>query len=103
MFAGDSQMLRNKRHFVISVIAINMYYCNFSFINPAGLWKDVSHEKDVWLAFGCHPKSATDFSMQYYNGLRACLQHEKVVALGEIGLDYSGRLVQVYLDLHSLQ
>ena len=27
MFAGDSQMLRNKCHFVISLIAINMFYC----------------------------------------------------------------------------
>ena len=27
MFAGDSEMLRNKRHFVISVIAINGFYC----------------------------------------------------------------------------
>ena len=27
MFARDSQMLRNKRHFVISVIAINVFYC----------------------------------------------------------------------------
>lgn len=60
-----------------------------------GLWKDVSCEKDVWLAFGCHPKSATDFSMKCFNGLRECLQHEKVVALGEIGLDYSGTLVHM--------
>ena len=28
MFARDSQMLRNKRHFVINVIAINVFYCN---------------------------------------------------------------------------
>ena len=27
MFAGDSQMLRNKRDFVISVIAINVFCC----------------------------------------------------------------------------
>ena len=27
MFAGDSQMLRNKCHFVISVIAINVFDC----------------------------------------------------------------------------
>ena len=27
MFAGDFLMLRNKRHFVISVIAINVFYC----------------------------------------------------------------------------
>ena len=26
MFAGDSQTLRNKRHFVIGVIAINVFY-----------------------------------------------------------------------------
>ena len=28
MHAGDTQTLRNKRHFVISVIAINVFYCN---------------------------------------------------------------------------
>ena len=27
MFAGDSKMLRNKRHFFISVITINVFYC----------------------------------------------------------------------------
>ena len=27
MFAGDSQTLLNKHHFVISVIAINVFYC----------------------------------------------------------------------------
>ena len=27
MFAGDFLMLHNKRHFVISVMAINMFYC----------------------------------------------------------------------------
>ena len=27
MFAGDSQMLHNKHHFIISVIVINLFYC----------------------------------------------------------------------------
>ena len=27
MFAGDSQMLPNKHHLVISVIAIDVFYC----------------------------------------------------------------------------
>ena len=27
MFAGDSQTLLNKRHLIISVIAINVFYC----------------------------------------------------------------------------
>ena len=32
MFARDSQMLRNKRHFIINVIAINMFYCIYKII-----------------------------------------------------------------------
>ena len=32
MFARDSQRLRNKRHFVISLIAINMFYCIYTWI-----------------------------------------------------------------------
>lgn len=47
-------------------------------------------EDGVWLAFGCHPKHATEFTPKNEEGLRRCLQNEKVVALGEIGLDYSG-------------
>ena len=27
MFARDSPMLRNKRHFIISLVAINVFYC----------------------------------------------------------------------------
>ena len=33
MFAGDFLMLRNKRHFVISVIAINVFYCISKYIH----------------------------------------------------------------------
>lgn len=76
-------------------------FCNPLTFKSEGLWKDVSCEKDVWLAFGCHPKSATDFSMKCYNGLRECLQHEKVVALGEIGLDYSGTFKQ-HMDVQKI-
>ena len=32
MFARDSKTLRNKRHSVISVIAINMFYCIMIFL-----------------------------------------------------------------------
>lgn len=39
---------------------------------------------------GCHPKMATDFTAASEAGLRQCLKHNKCVALGEIGLDYSG-------------
>ena len=36
MFTRDSQMLSNKRHFVISVIALNVFYCT----------NDLSYVKD---------------------------------------------------------
>ncbi|XP_061187774.1 uncharacterized protein LOC133195836 [Saccostrea echinata] len=76
-------------------------FCNPFTFKADGLWKDVSYEEDVWLAFGCHPKSATDFSLQSYNGLKTCLQHRKVVALGEIGLDYSGTFKQ-HMDVQKI-
>lgn len=47
-------------------------------------------EGNVWFAMGCHPKMATDFTEKAEWGLKQCLKHAKCVALGEIGLDYSG-------------
>ncbi|XP_060067541.1 uncharacterized protein LOC132547757 [Ylistrum balloti] len=65
-------------------------FCHPGSFRQEGLWKEIALEEDVWLAFGCHPKNATEFSPRAEAGLVRCLQHKKVVALGEIGLDYSG-------------
>ncbi|XP_069101687.1 uncharacterized protein [Argopecten irradians] len=65
-------------------------FCHPSSFRSEGLWRDIALEEDVWLAFGCHPKNATEFSPRAEEGLLRCLQHKRVVALGEIGLDYSG-------------
>lgn len=67
-----------------------VYIKNVLLVCLAGLWKEVALEDDVWMAFGCHPKHATEFTPRAEEGLIRCLQHKKVVALGEIGLDYSG-------------
>ena len=48
-----------------------------------------SGDKDVWFTFGCHPHFAEDFDVSVVQALRNALRHPKVVALGEIGLDYS--------------
>ncbi|CAL1541426.1 unnamed protein product [Lymnaea stagnalis] len=67
--------------------------CVAVFCNPntfSAKCETVSGEDGVWLAFGCHPKSATEFKDVHEQGLRKYLSHPKVVALGEIGLDYSG-------------
>ena len=47
-------------------------------------------EDNVWFAMGCHPKMATEFNQTAELGLKYYLKHRKCVALGEIGLDYSG-------------
>ena len=47
------------------------------------------NDPDVWYTFGCHPHFAEDFDASVILALRRALRHPKVVALGEIGLDYS--------------
>jgi len=58
-----------------------------------------SHIDNVWLALGCHPKNATRFSEGHLRGLRRALGGPRVVALGEVGLDYSG----TFVDLADIQ
>ena len=52
----------------------------------------LEQENNVWFAMGCHPKSAVEFSPEIESGLRDLLTNTpRVVALGEIGLDYSSK------------
>ncbi|KAK3089730.1 hypothetical protein FSP39_005981 [Pinctada imbricata] len=69
-------------------------FCNPGSFKREGLWTSVAEEENVWLTFGCHPKNATEFTARAEEGLRKCLTNDKVVALGEIGLDYSGMFYQ---------
>lgn len=43
---------------------------------------------DVWVAFGVHPHEARRWGDGDQRRLRSLLDHEKVVAVGECGLDY---------------
>ncbi|CAH1784245.1 unnamed protein product [Owenia fusiformis] len=70
-------------------------FCNpASFTPKGGLWKDILAAPNVWGTFGCHPKRATEYDKIAEDGLKMCMLEEKVVALGEIGLDYSGSFEQ---------
>lgn len=52
-------------------------------------WKRVLSDESVWGAFGCHPRRARDYTDEVEKHLVRALDHRSVVALGEIGLDYS--------------
>lgn len=52
-------------------------------------WKALLSEDNVWGSFGVHPKSAELWNKETEAMLRHALRHNKVKAVGEIGLDYS--------------
>ncbi|XP_068214192.1 uncharacterized protein [Palaemon carinicauda] len=54
-------------------------------------WEEIISESNIWAAFGCHPHYASRFTEQEECYLKHALQNASVVALGEIGLDYSER------------
>lgn len=53
------------------------------------VWRKHLEQENVWGAFGCHPKNAELYNDGIEKYLKAALDHPKVKALGEIGLDYS--------------
>lgn len=67
-------------------------FCFSSFLHSQTTWwEEFLGEANVWAAFGCHPHYARFFGEEEEDHLRLALLNPKVVALGEIGLDYSNR------------
>lgn len=56
--------------------------------NCAAVLKLAECYAGVFAAVGVHPNSSSNWRDAWLNDLRSMAQHEKVVAIGEIGLDY---------------
>ncbi|KAL7630733.1 UNVERIFIED_CONTAM: hypothetical protein RMT77_019060 [Armadillidium vulgare] len=52
-------------------------------------WQAMLSNERVWGAFGCHPHFTHQYGPDEENMLKYALMNEKVIATGEIGLDYS--------------
>ncbi|XP_071083549.1 uncharacterized protein [Haliotis cracherodii] len=88
-------MLKHEETFPENFEGCVAVFCNpASFLPKSGLWRDVVMESNVWLAMGCHPKNVTSFDTVAVEGLKQCINHPKIIAVGEIGLDYSGTFRQ---------
>ncbi|XP_050412536.2 uncharacterized protein LOC126827308 [Patella vulgata] len=64
-------------------------FCNPKSFKHSGLWMEFAEEENVWMAMGCHPKHASSFDPIAEENLKYIINHPKIIAVGEIGLDYS--------------
>ena len=90
-YSGSFRDFRKKYNF-----PSNFYGCIVTFCDPAGfssfsIWKELLAEDRVWGTFGVHPHNAVYYDDELEVKLIQCLEHEKSLAVGEMGLDYSDR------------
>ncbi|XP_075750514.1 3'-5' RNA nuclease TATDN2-like [Rhipicephalus microplus] len=64
-------------------------FCDPETFKKRSLWRGLLAEKGIWGAFGCHPHMAKLYDEDIEDAMIDALEQPKVVALGEIGLDYS--------------
>ncbi|XP_077488031.1 uncharacterized protein LOC144098934 [Amblyomma americanum] len=64
-------------------------FCNPLTFKQYNMWSKLLSEDGVWGTFGCHPHYVRDYNNEVEEYMVRALDHPSVVALGEIGLDYS--------------
>ncbi|KAG8193290.1 hypothetical protein JTE90_003777 [Oedothorax gibbosus] len=83
--------LLNSSTYPVSYEGCVAVFCNPNTFYRKTMWQKYLNEEGVWGTFGCHPHNANLYSDVIENDLCRALEHSKVRALGEIGLDYSNR------------
>lgn len=75
-----------------------------SFIISDALFRSLVDDHEcVYIAVGCHPKSAQDFSEKQEDAMKEMLKEKCVKAVGEIGLDYSGKSVNIMFEYYAVK
>ncbi|KAF8766630.1 putative deoxyribonuclease TATDN2 like protein [Argiope bruennichi] len=82
-------MAQHKNSYPESYKGCIAVFCKPFTFSKKNIWQKHLEQDNVWGAFGCHPKEAQNYNEQIEEDLKAALDHHKVKALGEIGLDYS--------------
>ncbi|XP_042904217.1 uncharacterized protein [Parasteatoda tepidariorum] len=81
---------QNKDSFPVCFKGCIAIFCNPpTFIKRKRFWQDLLAEENVWASFGCHPHYSKNYNDEVEESIMRALDHPKVCALGEIGLDYS--------------
>ena len=78
------------------MVILKVYWCRGCCLISGGLWSTLLDEPGIYGAVGCHPKCATDFNQKTYTAMGHMIRDPRVVAVGEIGLDYSGVFVPLF-------
>ena len=82
----------NFKHQLKEEFPPNFEACIAVFCNPVnwqkGIEKILSNDNDVWFTYGVHPHHSNMLDQEKLSLLETLLDNPKVVALGEIGLDY---------------
>ena len=83
-FNDVEQILKNAKESGIEKIVCSAYNLSSS----AEAVKLAENHDNVFANVGLHPENVDEFSEEYFSKLKALYKSPKVVAVGEIGLDY---------------
>ncbi|XP_038061490.1 uncharacterized protein LOC119732154 [Patiria miniata] len=90
-FHGTFEKFSRIHNFPPNYAGCLAVFCTPEGFEQGALWKDLVMEKNIWMAFGCHPHHAKSYDGIVEENIIRRMRHPKAIALGEIGLDYSNR------------
>lgn len=86
---GSFSDFARSRHYPANFEGCIASFCDPAAFSSFGMWPELLSEENcrVWAAFGIHPHHAKHYNQKLEEKVLKCLEHERCVAYGEIGLD----------------